>query len=78
MPEAVIEGTKKHIAKVAKCKVSDVGDNKRLAEDLKLRSINRIELAALLEDTFGVKITNREILRAKTVSDVITLVQSKS
>ena len=49
----------------------------RLAEDLMLKSVNRIELAAILEDRFGITISNFDILKPRTLGNLIDMVQSK-
>ena len=66
------------VAKVAKREPADISPELRLAEDLGVKSIGRVELAALIEDTLGVVIGNFEIRRPKTVSDVVALVEAKS
>lgn len=65
------------VAKVAKRDVAEIALDQRIAEDLGVKSVGRIELAALLETQIGVQIGNFEIRRPKTVKDVLGLVQSK-
>lgn len=65
------------VAKVAKRDPAGISPELRLAEDLGVKSIGRVELAALIEDRLGVVIGNFEIRRPKTVADVIALVDSK-
>ena len=65
------------VAKVAKREPADIVPELRLAEDLGVKSIGRVELAALIEDTLGVVIGNFEIRKPKTVGEIITLVESK-
>ena len=65
------------IAKITKKELTGITPELKLAEDLKMKSVSRIELAALLEDTLGVIIDNFEIRRPKTVDEVILLVKSK-
>lgn len=65
------------VAKVAKREASEITPERKLAEDLGLKSIGRIELAALLEDKFGKPVDNFEIRKPKTVGDVIAMVQAK-
>lgn len=66
------------VAKVAKREPAEISAELRLAEDLGVKSIGRVELAALIEDTLGVAIGNFEIRKPKTVGDVFALVKSKS
>lgn len=65
------------VAKVAKRDPQGITPDLRLAEDLGVKSIGRVELAALIEDELGVSIGNFEIRRPKTVGDVVALVDSK-
>lgn len=65
------------IAKVAKKEPAELKLTTRLAEDLILKSMSRIELAALLDSKFGTTTSNFEIRMPKTVEEVIKLVESK-
>jgi acyl carrier protein len=65
------------IAKVAKKTPEEINPETRLAEELMLKSMSRIELAALLDDKFGTTTSNFEIRMPKTVEDVVRLVESK-
>ena len=61
-------------AKGYECK--DLTESTELIADLKLNSLNIIELACDLEDEFDVEIPDRSIKDMKTVGDVITLVEA--
>lgn len=65
------------IAKIAKKEAADMGPELKLAEDLGMKSVSRIELAALLEDRLGVLIDNFEIRKPKTIGDVLEMVNGK-
>ncbi len=65
------------IAKIAKKNLDDLGSESRLAEDLGMKSVSRIELAALLEDKLGIEIDNFEIRRPKTIGQVLEMVSAK-
>lgn len=65
------------IAEVARCDPGDLTVEKRLAEDLMLKSVSRIELAALLEDRLRVAITNFDIRKPRTVGEMIEMVKAK-
>ncbi len=67
----------KIIAKVSKKDPSELNLTTRLAEDLILKSMSRIELAALLDGKFGTTTSNFEIRLPKTVEEVVRLVESK-
>lgn len=65
------------IAGVAKADADELGPETRLAEDLMIKSIGRIELAALIDAQFGTRTSNFEIRRPKTIQDVVNLVAGK-
>jgi len=65
------------IAKIAKKDIAELDSELRLAEDLRMKSVSRIELAALLEDKLGVVIDNFEIRKPKTIGEVLKLVGNK-
>ena len=65
------------IAKIAKKEGADMGPELKLAEDLGMKSVSRIELAALLEDRLGVLIDNFEIRKPKTIGEVVEMVTAK-
>lgn len=65
------------VAKVTKQDTDDIRDDLRLAEDLGMKSIGRIELAALLEEQLNIEIGNFEIRKPKTVGDVVELAVAK-
>ena len=49
----------------------------RIAEDLGMKSMARIELAALLEEKFGVTISNFEIRNPRTLEEITKLLKKK-
>ncbi|MFH2114500.1 MAG: phosphopantetheine-binding protein [Spirochaetota bacterium] len=75
--EETAKAVREIIAGVAKRQPSDVSGSTKLAEDLGMKSISRIELAALLEVRFGVVIGNFEIRKPKTVDDITALISEK-
>lgn len=77
MTDEINEIVRNNVARVAKCDVTSVTDGSLITQDLRMRSINRIELAALLENACGVPIKNREILKVQTVGDIIDLIRQK-
>jgi len=48
----------------------------RLVDDLGVDSLDALELAMTLEETFHVGIDDKELRRVETVSDVVLLVQA--
>ena len=65
------------VAKVARRAPTALGPQPRRAEDLMIKSIGRIELAALIDAQFGTRTSNFEIRRPKTVGELIDLVTAK-
>lgn len=71
------QGVHEIIAKIAKKEAADLRPELKLAEDLGMKSVSRIELAALLEDRLGVEIDNFEIRKPKTIGEVVAMVNAK-
>ena len=65
------------IAKITKREASEIKPEMKLAEDLGMKSVSRIELAALIEDRLKVVLGNFDIRKPKTIEDVVGLVKSK-
>lgn len=49
----------------------------RLTEDLEIDSLTKVELALAMEDAFGFYLPDNELETIVTVSDVISLIESK-
>lgn len=62
------------VARISRRDRAGLGDGTRLAEDLGIRSIQRIELAAVLEDAAGKDLGPTAVLKARTVGDLVSLV----
>lgn len=65
------------IADHADCSLEQAADDKHLAHDLSLDSLDRYELTMALEDEFGVRIPDEEADPLKTVGEIIALVERK-
>jgi acyl carrier protein len=64
------EKIREAVASIAHVPVSGVEEGSRITEDLGLRSIQRVELAALLESELGKRVEDVTVNRAKTVRDL--------
>lgn len=53
---------------------STLSETTRLAEDLHIKSVDRMALTGRIEDALGTTLTVFDILKARTVADVIALV----
>ncbi|MFZ3150827.1 MAG: acyl carrier protein [Anaerolineaceae bacterium] len=62
------------IATVFKKEEKDLSGETFLVKDLQAKSMNMIELQAVLESEFEVELPLYRIMRAKTVSDLIVIV----
>ena len=61
------------VARMTGRDVGSITPTTRLAEDLGIRSLDRIELLALLEERLGVTLSDRDVMLAKTVGDLVTI-----
>lgn len=48
----------------------------RLAEDLEIDSLDRIELVFELESAFGIEITDQSIVQVQTVGDIVSRIDA--
>ncbi len=54
---------------------SEISPEQRLAEDLKADSIDIVALIMDLESEYGVEITDDELVKLKTVGDIVAYVE---
>lgn len=47
-------------------------------EDLDLDSLDAVELSLVLEDRYGTRISEEEIIQARTIDDIIHLAESRT
>ena len=72
----VFENVKKMIAKQLKVDESTITENSRLIEDLKADSANVMVMIMDLEDTYGIVVEDDQILKLKTVGDVVKYIEA--
>jgi acyl carrier protein len=65
------------VAQVTGRDPAEIDDTARLAEDLRLKSANRIELTVLIGDELDVEVSMFDALKAKTVADLVSLVDAR-
>ena len=65
------------VAATGKVEESSVNEETRLTEDLKLKSVDKISISALLSSKAGATINMFEILKIKTVGELIALTEKK-
>ncbi|MDY6851524.1 MAG: phosphopantetheine-binding protein [Thermodesulfobacteriota bacterium] len=69
------ERTIKWVAKVFRKDVSQISRDTRFVEDLLAKSINIIELSALLENEFDIEIPGATARKNKTVGEAVELIE---
>jgi acyl carrier protein len=74
---SVAEAVIRIVAQVTRKDPGDLGSETRLAEDLMIKSINRIELAAILEEEMKVPISSFDILKPRTIGDIVVMLTAK-
>jgi acyl carrier protein len=60
------------LATLTKVPLASISESTRLAEDLRLRSLQRVELAVTLEDLLGIPVPDAKVMNARTVADLET------
>ena len=72
MFETVVE----MISKQLKVDPSTIKSDSRLIEDLKADSANIMVMIMDLEDTFGITVEDDQIMKMKTVGDVVSYIEA--
>lgn len=76
LEERIAERVVKEVARIFKKDVSEITRDTRFVEDLHAKSLNIVELVAVLENEFQVMLPFAETRRKKTVGEAIDLVIS--
>ena len=71
----VFETVRAMIAKQLKADESKITRETRLVEDLKADSANVMVMIMDLEDKFGIMVENDQIMKMKTVGDVVDYIE---
>ena len=74
----VFENVKKMIAQQLKADENAITPETRLLEDLKADSANILVMIMDLEDQFGITVEDDQIMKMKTVGDVVNYIESHS
>ena len=72
----VFETVKTMIAKQLKADENSITMDTRLLEDLKADSANILVMIMDLEDQFGIMVEDDQIMKMKTVGDVVNYIES--
>ena len=76
LEERIAERVVKEVARIFKKEISEITRDTRFVEDLHAKSLNIVELVAVLENEFQVMLPFAETRRKKTVGEAIDLVIS--
>ena len=71
----VFGNVKKMIAKQLKVDEASITENSRLIEDLKADSANVMVMIMDLEDKYGIVVEDDQIMKLKTVGDVVAYIE---
>ena len=74
--ERVAERVMKEVARIFKKDVSELSRDTHFVEDLHAKSVNVVELVAVLENEFEIEIPFMEARRRKTIGEAIDFVVS--
>ena len=72
----VFENVKTLIAKQLKADEASITADTRLVEDLKADSANVMVMIMDLEDNYGITVEDDQILKLKTVGDVVAYIEA--
>lgn len=72
----IFETVKKMIAAQLKADENSITMDSRLVEDLKADSANVMVMIMDLEDTFGIMVEDDQIMKLKTVGDVVKYIEA--
>lgn len=72
----VFENVKKLIAQQLKVDAASITPETRLIEDLKADSANVMVMIMDLEDNYGITVEDDQILKLKTVGDVVAYIEA--
>ena len=72
----LFENVKTLIAKQLKADPATITAQTRLVEDLKADSANVMVMIMDLEDTYGITVEDDQILKLKTVGDVVAYIEA--
>ena len=73
--EMTFDKVKEVMLETLSCDESKITPEASIADDLKIDSLDAVELVMALEDEFGVKIPDTELSNMKTVDDVVACVE---
>jgi acyl carrier protein len=76
--EEVLGLVRSHLAEELEVEEAEISEGTRFKEDLDADSLDLYELVMELEDRYGVKVTEEEAVRIKTVGDAVDFVLDRA
>jgi acyl carrier protein len=76
LEERIAEGVVNAVARIFRKDVSELTRETRFVEDLKAKSVNIVELIAVLQNEFEIEIPMMKVRRRKTIGEAIDFVIS--
>ncbi len=74
---STLERVKEIIADQLGVDISEVTEEKSLVDDLGADSLDIVDLVMSFEDEFGVKISDQDLSKIKTVKDIVEAIELK-
>lgn len=74
--DRIAEGVMKAVARIFRKDVSELTLNTRFVEDLRAKSVNIVELIAVLQNEFQIEIPMMKARRQKTIGESINFIVS--
>ena len=74
--DRIAEGVMKAVARIFRKDVSELTLNTRFVEDLRAKSVNIVELIAVLQNEFQIEIPMMKARRQKTIGESINFIIS--
>jgi acyl carrier protein len=75
--EEVMGKVREHLAAELEIPAADIQESTRFKEDLDADSLDLYELVMELEDTYGVKVSEEDAAKIKTVGDAVDFVAER-
>jgi len=72
----LIEELKKLIADKLGIECKNISEKSSITDDLKADSLDMVEITMCIEDTFGVKISDEDLGKFKTVGDIANFLEA--
>jgi acyl carrier protein len=77
-PQEIENNTYAILARIFRKDECDIHRDTQLIKDLLAKSMNFLEMQAMLEAEFNIELSNMDIMKAKTAGDLVDLVGSKT